>query len=222
MGQQILPFYLVCDESASMSGAPIEAMNLALPELHQEIGMNPLVSDKTQFGIIGFSTEAEVLLELADLSRLRVIPKLRAKGGTNYAAALKLLKVQIQNDLERLKSQGNTVYRPVVFFLTDGMPTVTWKEEWDDLVSPSFRYHPNIVAFGIGKADRVTIGNLATLHAFIQSEDNLSPALALREFAFALTRSIVKSGVSMAKKGGLKLEIPSTVPGFTSVPVDAL
>lgn len=33
MSQQILPFYLVCDESASMSGEPIDAINQALPEL---------------------------------------------------------------------------------------------------------------------------------------------------------------------------------------------
>jgi uncharacterized protein YegL len=43
-----------------MSGDPIDAINEALPELHQEIGSSPVVADKTQFCIIGFSDDAEV------------------------------------------------------------------------------------------------------------------------------------------------------------------
>ena len=222
MGQNILPFYLVCDESASMSGDAIDAMNKALPELHAEIGMNPVVSDKTQFAIIGFSNEAEVLLELSDLSQIAGLPVLTAKGGTNFAAAMRCLKSQIELDLDRLKSQGHKVFRPVVFFLTDGQPTSDWEVEYNELTSPSFRYRPNIVSFGIGDADRDVISAIANFRAFIQEDSSMSPAVALQEFATALTKSIVKSGVSMTKEGGLQLQPPTQVDGFTALEVDTV
>lgn len=221
MGQQILPFYLVCDESGSMDGKPIEAMNSALPDLHNEIAHNPVVADKTRFAIIGFSDDAEVLLPLSDLSELHNLPVLSAKTSTNYGAALRVAKEQIELDVRELRQEGHTVYRPVVFFLTDGFPNSDWKAEWEELTSKDFPYHPNIVAFGIGEADAKTISALATFRAFM-ADGSLSPAQALQEFAVALTRSIVRSGSTTGKDGGMTLQTPDEVPGFTSLEVDAL
>jgi uncharacterized protein YegL len=219
MGQNILPFYLVCDESGSMTGPPIDAINQALPELHHEIGTNPVVADKTQFGIIGFSDTADVLLELSDLSKVSGLPVVAPKGGTNYAAALRCVKDQIEVDLDRLKQEGHSVYRPVVFFLTDGHPNDSWKTEWDALVASNFKYHPNIVAFGIGnQIDASVISSMATFRAFID-DGSMTPAKALKEFAVALTKSIVMSG-SNANGDGMTLQMPEEVPGYTSIKVD--
>jgi uncharacterized protein YegL len=219
MGQQVLPFYLVCDESGSMAGEPIDSINKALPELHEEIGLNPVVSDKTQFSIIGFSDNAEVLLEMSDLSQVTNLPILSTKGGTNFAAALRLVKEQIELDVARLKTAGHKVYRPVIFFLTDGHANSDWKAEWQELTAQNFSYRPNIVAFGIGQADEATISAIATFKAFIANRD-MSPAAALQEFAVALTKSIVQSGTQSADDGGMTLQTPDNIPGFTSLSVD--
>lgn len=219
MGQQVLPFYLVCDESGSMAGEPIDSINKALPELHEEIGLNPVVSDKTQFSIIGFSDNAEVLLEMSDLSQVTNLPVLSTKGGTNFAAALRCVKEQIEIDVARLKTAGHKVYRPVIFFLTDGHANSDWKTEWQELTAQNFTYRPNIVAFGIGQADEATISAIATFKAFIADRD-MSPAAALQEFAVALTKSIVQSGTQSADDGGMTLQTPDNIPGFTSLSVD--
>ena len=79
----ILPFYLVCDESYSMQGPPMDAMNKALPDLHKEIGTNPVVSDKTRFSIITFSDTAQVLQPLVDLSQITQLPELQESGATS-------------------------------------------------------------------------------------------------------------------------------------------
>ncbi|WP_327635296.1 VWA domain-containing protein [Kribbella sp. NBC_00482] len=221
MGQQVLPFYLVCDESGSMAGEPIKTINDALPKLHKEIGLNPVVSDKTQFSIIGFSDTAEVLLEMSDLSQVTGLPVLGPKGGTNFAAALQCVKEQIEQDVERLKRDGHKVYRPVVFFLTDGHANTDWKTEWQDLTADTFPYRPNIVAFGIGQADETTISAVATFKAFIVNRD-MSPAAALQEFAVALTKSIVQSGSHSSNDGGMTLQTPDNIPGFTSLTVAEL
>jgi hypothetical protein len=76
---QILPFYLVCDESGSMRGEPIRTINASLPDIHAEIASNPVVADKTRFCIIGFSGSARMVLPLSDLSAITSMPALGDK-----------------------------------------------------------------------------------------------------------------------------------------------
>lgn len=220
---QILPFYLVCDESGSMAGPSIDSINRALPELHKEISTNPTVADKTRFCLIGFSDDATVLQPLADLSDLDTLPALSAGGLTAYGEAFRTLLRCIESDVASLKAQGHEVYRPVAFFLSDGGPTDEgWIQAHKDLNEA--RYRPNIIAFGIGEADRATIGHVANFRAFIQEDANVSPAAALREFAASLTRSIVRSASSIAANDSdtFNLVIDDTVPGFSTVPLDKL
>ncbi|MCB5166314.1 VWA domain-containing protein [Streptomyces bambusae] len=220
---QILPFYLVCDESGSMNGDPLNSINSALPELHKEISTNPTVADKTRFALIGFSDTATVLQPLVDLSDIDSLPALAAGGLTAYGEAFRTLLRSIETDVEALKAQGHEVYRPVVFFLSDGGPTDEgWMDAHKDLTEA--RYRPNIIAFGIGEADRHTIGHVANFRAFMQEDTSVSPAAALREFAASLTRSIVRSANSIAADGGggFNLAVDDTVPGFTTVSLDKL
>lgn len=215
MAKQILPFYLVCDESGSMSGEPIKSINDALPDLHVAIGSNPVVADRTQFCIIGFSDSAQVLLPLSDLSQVAQMPVLQAQGGTSYGSVLRELRARIDTDLSALKKAGHTVYRPAVFFLTDGFPTDSYFSEYAALTSADYKFRPNIISFGIGSADSKVIERIATFRAFM-ADGTISPAAALKEFASALTKSIIRTG-SSATATGVTLQIPDTVPGFTTL-----
>lgn len=223
MSQQILPFYLVCDESSSMAGDPIDAINESLPELHQEIGGNPVVADKTRFALISFNHQAQVLLPLSDLSDISSVPGLTASGGTSYSAAFNLLHDTITKDVAELKRDGHQVLRPAVFFLTDGQPNDTdeWPAAYQRITDPAWGPRPNILAFGFGQAVEGTIQQVATVRGFI-ADGSLGPAQALQEFAQSLIRSIVKSGTSAVPGGGMSLSMPDTVPGFTAVPADVV
>lgn len=222
MSQQILPFYLVCDESGSMAGAPVDAINQSLPELHFEIGSNPVVADKTRFCLIGFSDDAEVLLPLSDLSSLTAMPSLKASGGTNYSKAFDKLRQTINDDVNDLKTQNHQVYRPAVFFLSDGFPGDSWHASYQALTDAAWRPHPNIIAFGFGQADANVIRQIANTKAFI-SNGTLGPAEALREFAKSLIKSMVNSGINSASSAGesaANLQLPDDVPGFTTITAD--
>ncbi|WP_327677932.1 vWA domain-containing protein [Kitasatospora sp. NBC_00458] len=218
---QILPFYAVCDESGSMS-ADIDTLNKALFNLHQEISTNPTIADKTRFGLIGFSTDANELQPLVDLSDLDELPALEASGLTSFGNAFSLLQQAIERDVQQLKADGHDVYRPVVFFLSDGVPTDSdWEQPYQELLSAAFR--PHIIAFGIGQADRTVIAQVATFKAFMQEEGTADPAVALREFAASLTRSIVRSVSGATAAGqGMSLQVDDHVPGFTAVSLDKL
>jgi len=223
VSEKVLPFYLVCDESGSMSGNRIDSINTSLVELHQEIGANPVVSDKTRFCVIAFSSDAHVLLPLSELSNVGSIPGLTAGGGTSFGKAFDLLRDTITQDIAKLKADGHQVLRPAVFFLTDGQPTDPqhWPGAHQRLVDPSWAARPNILAFGIGTSDATVIQQVATIRAFI-SDGTMGPSAALREFAQQLIQSIVRSGSSSTPNGGMNLAMPDKVPGFTTVPADVI
>lgn len=115
------------------------------------------------------------------------------------------------------------MYRPVAFFLSDGIPTDDgWEQDHKDLLGS--KYAPKIIAFGIGDAEASTIGQVANFRAFMQQDSTVSPAKALREFASSLTRSIVRSASSIPADGGsgFTLAVDETVPGFSTVSLDKL
>ena len=135
-GEQVLPFYIVCDESASMSSnGGIDAINSALPELHEKIASNPLVNDKARIALIAFSDDAEVLLPLSAAADVEDMPGVMPKGATSYGSAFRLLKTQIATDIATFNADGFKVLRPAVFFISDGGPTDSdWQTHHVDLV----------------------------------------------------------------------------------------
>jgi uncharacterized protein YegL len=221
MAQQVLPFYLLCDESSSMSGVPVQAINDSLPKLHTEIGSNPVVADKTRFCLIGFNHQAQVLLPLSDLSSVSSIPGLQADGGTDYSSAFDLLYNTITSDVAQLKANGDQVYRPAVFFLSDGQPGDDWSVAYQRLTDHSWPLHPNILAFGFGSVHAATLQQVATVRAYI-TDGSMGPDAALREFATSLIQSIVNSYSKPASGGALTLSVPDQVPGFTALPADQI
>ncbi len=68
---QVLPIYFVGDESHSMAGDPIAAVNRGLIDLRDEVAKHPLIGKKVRFGIITFADTAQTRLELSELSEAR-------------------------------------------------------------------------------------------------------------------------------------------------------
>lgn len=226
MSEQILPFYLVCDESYSMAGEPLDEINKQLPEIFTEIASNPTVADKARLGIIGFSDKAEVLLPLADLNDVQQLPQLAPKGATGYGAVFSRLHDTIEQDIRELKAEGHVPFRPTVFFLTDGQPTDSdWAAAHRRLTSQTFGPRPTILAFGFGDVRSDTLRAVATFRAFI-ADGELSPSNALREFAKQLLNSVVASAVASSAAfsanpaAGAQMVFPEQVKGYTVLEAD--
>jgi len=195
---QVLPMYFVGDESHSMAGAPIAAVNQGLIDLRDEVAKHPLIGKKVRFGIITFADTAQTRLELSELSEELILPTLSPRGrGTSYASALEALRHTIPADVALLKAGGYQVHRPSVFFLSDGQPTEkesNWRTRLDELKDTSFKERPNILAFGVGDADPKVIQQLASAprYAFMMT-DGVSTAGAISEFAASMLNSMVSS-----------------------------
>jgi uncharacterized protein YegL len=195
---QVLPIYFVGDESHSMRGAPIDAVNQGLIDLRDEVAKHPLIGKKVRFGIITFADTAQTRLELSELREDLLLPTLSTRGrGTSYASAFEALRQTLPADVALLKVNGYQVHRPAVFFLSDGQPTEKperWQARLAELKQPSFRERPNILAFGVGEAEASVIAQVATSprHAFMMRE-GVSTAGAIAEFAASMLNSMVSS-----------------------------
>ena len=161
--RNIMPFYLLVDESGSMSGSPVDAVNEGLMTIWREVIKEPLVSKMVWVSVIAFSDHAEVLLPLTDLNEITAMPGCSTKGATNFGNAFRKMKQVIDSDVMDLKAQGMKVIRPVVFFMSDGEPTdAGWQQAHAELTDPGYGFRPHIMSFGIGSADGRTIYDVAT------------------------------------------------------------
>ncbi|MBO0693168.1 MAG: VWA domain-containing protein [Acidimicrobiaceae bacterium] len=221
----VFPFYLCLDVSASMAGAPIEAVNRQLPILRANIGEDPAISEVIRFSVVTFSDQARTLLPLADLSLVEEIPALVAAGSTSYSSAFDHLRETIEDDYRGGRAAGDRWYRPAVIFISDGRPTdppEAWRQAHRQLVDPTWKRHPNILSFGFGAAAPEVLAEVSEgkpNRAFIAAE-GVEPARVIPELMSGLISSIVSSSASVYS-GSAEL-VPPEVPTMTPIPVDEL
>jgi len=191
MSEEVLLFYIVCDESGSMGpNGGIAAINQALPELHATLAADPLVVDKSRLSIIAFSDDAEVILPLCKVTDVADMPGVAEGGLSNYGTAFALLRSTIENDVNRLKSQGFLVHRPYVFFMSGSEPSDNWEPAYQGLINHTYR--PHIMTFGIDAADPPTLAKIATLQHDVGS-DHPSPSRDLTKIISHYGSEIVQS-----------------------------
>lgn len=204
---QALAFYIVADVSYSMheSGALISA-NTLLKEVHDAIVAEPVIADVVRLGVIDFSDDAQVLLRLGDLRDVTTIPELKGRGGTSFAAAFRQLRREIERDIPALKADNYRVFRPAVFFITDGQPTddpATLQAAFADLTARDFNYRPNVIPFGVGDATKASVDPWVfpttgekQMRSYV-AKDGADPAQAITDMAHLLISSILASAGSV-------------------------
>ena len=147
---KVYPAWIVVDESFSMDGAAIDAVNSSVKKIHLHFLKHPVDAGKIFLGFVGFADIAEEILPLQDVSKVEEVPRYEPQGATNYGAAFTLLKEVIERDMKSLKAQGFERSAALVFFITDGRPSDSWEQAYKDLCDPKFVYRPHVISFGIG------------------------------------------------------------------------
>jgi uncharacterized protein YegL len=197
---QLWPVYVLADESGSMS-PHIDELNAGLHSTCEALLAQPMAAAKARFSVIGFADDAVVRLHLADLREVSGPDPLVSRGITNYGAAFEKLRELIPGDVARLKAQRYAVYRPAVFFLSDGRPSdAEWQAAHRVLTDRTVtREAPNIIACGIGQAQAAIIRQVATRpeYAFIAIAGG-DLGSAIMEFFASLTKSITASTRTIA------------------------
>lgn len=117
-----LPVYLVLDTSGSMTGEAIESVNYGISTLVQALRSDPYALETAFLSIITFDSNAQQVVPLTELTQFQ-LPTLTAQGTTAMGAALEVLAESIQRDVVKNTAERKGDWKPMVFLMTDGMPT---------------------------------------------------------------------------------------------------
>ena len=195
-----LPVYIVVDTSSSLMGQ-IDQINGAIAELFDALRSDPLVASSMSVAIVQFDDEAYEVLALSNVRDVDTPPELLVGGRTELGSAFRLVRRLIVRDVAALKADGQRVYRPLLFLVTDGSPSGDdWRAALLDIQRPQFREGPTIVAFGIGSVDPDILREIGAGggSAFMVSAE-LDTGAAIRSIfdgLAAMFKSTVQSSIS--------------------------
>ncbi|WP_447641429.1 MULTISPECIES: vWA domain-containing protein [Chitinophagaceae] len=121
-----LPVYLLLDTSGSMTGEPIEAVKNGVQMMMHSLRQNPQAIETAYVSIITFDTDAKQIIPLTDLASFQMVD-IKASGTTSLGAALSLLADKLQTEITKTTLEQKGDWKPMVFIMTDGVPTDSWQ-----------------------------------------------------------------------------------------------
>jgi uncharacterized protein YegL len=129
----MLQVYLLLDLSASMSGAPLEALkqgvSLARTVFAERVGNGRAV----QIAVIGYHSTAQLLVPLSDVAAPFPLPDLQAGGTSRLGAAFRLLTEQLDQSNSHSVSPSVNSQSTLVYIFTDGDPNDDWPAALDQV-----------------------------------------------------------------------------------------
>jgi len=117
-----------------MTGEPIEAVKNGVQMMVHSLRQNPQAIETAFVSIITFDSEAKQLIPLTDLASFQTVD-LKAAGTTALGAALSLLADKLENEVTKTTLEQKGDWKPIVFIMTDGVPTDDWQAGFQKLKS---------------------------------------------------------------------------------------
>lgn len=203
------PVYLLLDTSASMFGAPIQAVQQGVHLIHRELMNSPQAIETVYLSVITFSDSAKQIVPLTSVETFTP-PTLTAEGNTALGSAITLLNDALDRELITNTEGRKGDYRPLAFLLTDGAPTDLWKDAVGKLKGRSVNKLGALVALGCGPNVNTQTLKEITEDVLRMAETNPD---SLRQFFKWVSSSIQKTSQridSKADDGGL--DVPPLPP----------
>lgn len=148
-----LPVYLVLDTSGSMTGEPIESLKNGVQVLISTLRQDPYALETAYLSVITFSTSAQQLVPLTELSTFQM-PDLQAAGTTSLGEALNLLAQRVEVEVARTTADQKGDWKPLVFIMTDGEPTDDWQKGLNEYRKRKFGM---VIACAAGRAANTNV-----------------------------------------------------------------
>src|SRR4051794_70727 len=153
MSQDVVPFYVICDESYSMR----EHAEVLLAQLDELFGVlaTHRCRAETRTSVIGFARTPRLLSPLHSGVATAFPTMGRSDASSNFGAAFELVRDRAAADRRLIVAEGRRTRPPVVLFFSDGLPTdpASWPAAHRALNDDDV----TIVAFAVGDADVATL-----------------------------------------------------------------
>ncbi|MFD8619432.1 hypothetical protein [Streptomyces sp. NPDC059513] len=195
--------YLVLDESQETSC--LDQLNRGLRSLHEGLSADQAASAALRLCVIGMADDASLRSALEEVGSGICAPTLVHRPGLSYERAFRTLRALLPQDVTLVRAQGAKVLRPLVFFLSGGVPAEgdKWPEALhaltDEAGHPSA---PRIIACGLGAADPRAISRIASRPELAHMAPRLTePATAATAWAAFVHERISDYGRRLAAGG---------------------
>lgn len=168
-----LPIYLLLDTSGSMMGAKIEAVNVGVRMLYDQLMNDPMAIETVFVSIIKFDSEAKQIVPLTAITQFKP-PSLSAGGGTSLGSALKMLNERLDQEIITNSKDRKGDYKPLIFLMTDGKPTDTWEPAAAAIRNRPKQKVATIIALGCGGPGEVDENILKQVADVVLRMENVS------------------------------------------------
>lgn len=182
----VLPCYLVCDVSFSMSDH-IDEVNAGMREFRGVVHADRHATAQIRLCVVVFAESPLVVRPL--LPALDPAEEITPceESGSDFGSAFTLVRTIIERDVNRLKTQRVQVRRPLVFFVSDGRATdPAWPTALARLTATTLC--PEMVAFGLGAVDQQALGRIGSSRVFLRG-DGVRLGIAL---ASSVARTVLR------------------------------
>jgi uncharacterized protein YegL len=207
-----LPVYILLDCSESMVGEGLAAARRGIGNILARLSTNPQALETVHLSVIGFSSQAKVLLPLTALPDA-AMPAVRLGNGTALGAALELLAARIRDEVNRRDKVQRGDWRPIVILLADGKPT-------DDL-EKSLKIYKAMVGdlvanfYVVGCGADADLRSLAKISDILLKAESMEASVLDRLF-FWMSETLTEASRSQDDKGGRTM-LESLPAGVTLV-----
>jgi uncharacterized protein YegL len=196
-----------------MTGQPIEAVRQGVKYLVSELKQEPHALETAYLGVITFSSTAQQVSPLTDITTFRE-PQIEAEGGTALGAALTLLDKCLEREIRKNTPQQKGDYKPMVFLLTDGEPTDSWEAPADQIKNKTRKF-ANIITVGCGPS--VNTETLKKISDVVLMMNSFKPE-DFKQFFKWVSQSVVSASKEFAKNPTAPANLPPPPPSIQIQP----
>lgn len=203
-----LPVYLLLDTSGSMMGEPIESVKSGVQTMISALRQDPYALETAFLSIITFSSTASQLVPLTELTNFQT-PNIEASGTTSLGEALSLLAQRADVEVAKTTTEQKGDWKPIVFIMTDGMPTDDWQKGLKEFQSKKWGM---VVACAAGQAvDTTILKQVTEVVVQLDTADSSSFKAFFKWVSASISTSSAKIEEGGKEVGGLS-ELPPPPP----------
>lgn len=119
VNMQHMPVAIVCDTSGSMSGTPIQNVNLSVNRFTADVCKDPKAARLVDVAVLSFNEEPTVVQGFRPITELQPV-QFTAEGGTNIPAALDMAINKLRERCRLYEENGIEIKMPYIILITDG------------------------------------------------------------------------------------------------------
>jgi uncharacterized protein YegL len=197
-----------------MSGSPIESVKSGIRALHSELMGDPSAIESAYLSVISFASTAQQVVALTEVAQFNP-PEFQAGGTTAFGEALKLLMQCMDREVQKTTAEQKGDWKPLVFILTDGVPTDSWQQPADELKR---KKTGNVIAVACGEQADEAIKTLKSVTDNVLVMKEMTPD-SFKQFFKWVSASIAQTSQKIGSGAEpAPVSLPPPPPMITIVP----